>query len=742
MSEPMQPPYAAPPEMASGGHIWDYVSIVLARRRIALAAFVAVVALVTLRSLLTRPVYSGTTELLIERENPNVVSFKEVTQVDAARDDYYQTQYKLLQSRALAQRTVVALNLLNDPEFGGPRDAAQLDAIQKAAPGTSPEMEAAIDKFTRRLDVRPVRNSRLVTVSFEAHRPELAAAVANKLAHVYIAQTLEFRFETSSEAGQWLGTQITEQRKAVEEAEASLQKLKEQEGIVNIEERRTLLDQRLKELGTALNDVKSQRLQTQALAEQMRKAPNPEELPEVMKSPVGQQLRIELANLERQEAELLQRYLDQHPEVIRVRNQIAETKRKLALEAQAVIRSTENQYKAAAAQEASIASAIEAAKAEALDLSRRSVVYDSAKREVDASKEVLDGLLSRHKETDVASELKASNIRIVDPAAVPTSPTRPRRVRDIALGILLGGFVGIGLAFTVDYLDNTIKGPNDVRMHLNAPLLAIIPEVPDDGGGRVLTDPAARGRFAEGYRVLRTSLGFCWPERGPRIVVVTSTAPGEGKTITSVNLALALAATGAEVLLMDADLRRPRAHASLACRQSPGVSDILVGNSKPSEAIQWKVRRGLSFLPAGTPVPSPADLLTSQTLRTFVEGLRRHYDWVVIDCPPVGAVSEPLLLAPMGDGVVLVVAAEMVSRNAVRTTLDRIDETRARVLGVVLNRTNIEKHSYSHGGRYYGRYDGHYYHYYAQYDESARQIAAGGWSANGKVAPMRPPRRS
>lgn len=684
-------------------HLWEYIHLILRRRRLVLAVFLGITALAAIRSLLIRPVYQATTQILIERDTPSVLSFKEVAQVDAARDDYYQTQYKLLQSRALVQRVIDGLDLLQDPEYRGPRSTQEMEAIRAAAPGASPVMEKAIDTFLGRLRVTPIRNSRLVTVSYESHRPEQAAAAANKLSRLYIDQTLEFRYQTSSEAAQWLGQQIEEQKKKVEEADRALQKVKEQEGIVNIEERRTLLEQKLRELGTSLTSLRTARLEKQALYNQMRGAANPEELPEVMRSPLVQSLRIELANLERQQAQLLERYMDQHPEVVKVRNQIQETKKRIAGESQRVIRAAENDYKAAAAQEGSVASALESAKAEALDLSRRSIQYDNAKRDADAGKEVLNSLFSRHKQTDVAQELRNSNIRIVDPAGIPRSPVRPRKTRDTFIGLVLGLFLGIGLAFFLDYLDNTVKTPDDVRRVLGAPLLGVVPEVPAPPGS-VILKAAADSPLAEGYRLLRTALTYCWPETATRVLLVSSTSAGEGKTVTSVNLALILASLGGKVLLIDCDLRKPQGHAMLRMRKSPGLSDVLVGKTKPSEAIQRPAGTTLSFLAAGTYAPSPADLLTMQSMKGFLQGLRDFYDWIVLDAPPVGPVAEALILAPLTDGVITVVGAEMVPRNAVRHTLERVAETGARVLGVVLNRAQIDKHSY-----YYGRYYGHYY---------------------------------
>jgi capsular exopolysaccharide synthesis family protein len=693
-------------------HLWDYVHVLVRRRRVALAVFAAVATLATVRTLLTKPVYEATAQLLIEKSDPSVLNFKGVTEERAGSgiDDYYQTQYKLLQSRSLARRVIEKLDLLDDPEYGGPRGKHQIASILALPPGQSPEMEAAISALLANTSVRPVRNSRLVNVAVASGNAGLSARATNALAELYIQQSLDLRFETSSEAGQWLGAQIEEQRRKVEEADKRLQEVKAREGLVNIEERRALVDQRLKELGTALNERKTERLQKEALYRQMANAPNPEELPEVMRSGVVQSLRIELATLERQQAQLLERYLDQHPEVVRVKNQINETRQKLRSEARAVIRSAENDYKAAAAQEASVASALEAAKQEALQIGARAVTYDSQKREVEAATQVLNSLMARAKETDVASELKSTNIRIVDPAVVPAYPVKPRKTRDIAMGLLLGLFLGVGLAFFLEYLDNSLKTPDDVRQHLGAPLLGVVPELTGDAHPNlVVLNPALDQRFVEGYRVVRTALNYSWSEPGPRVVVVTSTAPGEGKTLTAVNAALTLAAGDGRVLLIDCDMRKPTTHLLVRGKKGPGLSDVLVGRAKLSEAVQTTIPgTHLAYLPSGSSVPSPADLLSNRTVASLLEGLRKFYDWIIIDTPPVGAVSEALILSPHADGVLVVAGAEMVPRKAVRHTLERIHETGARILGVVLNRAQVDKHSYYYS-HYYGHYYGEYY---------------------------------
>jgi capsular exopolysaccharide synthesis family protein len=686
-------------------HLWDYLHVLLRRRKLILAVFLACGAYATFKTYMTRPVYEATAQLLIERTAPSVVSFKEVAEVNAGAwgDDYYQAQYKILQSRSLARKIIEVMDLFQDPEFGGPRPVQEVKQALAAAPGESPLVEGTIGAFLGRLKVQSGKSSQIVSVSFEAFRPELATRVANKTVQLYIQQSLEFRYQISAEAGAWLGGQIDEQRKKVEAAEIALQATREELGIVNMEEKQTLLQQKLAELGSALTSLKTARLEKEALYQQMKAAPRPDELPEVVHSGLVQSLRVEVTTLERQEAALLDRYLAGHPEVVRVRHQIAEARGKILSEAQRVIRSTENEWQALAAQEASVAAALEAAKAEALELSRRVIPYETRKREVEANKDVLNGLLARHKETDVAQELKASNIRILDAAVTPGAPVRPQRSRDITAGMLLGLALGIALAYFLDYLDSTLKTPEDVRHYLGVPLLGVIPEVKNAEGQLLAFQDEGQGAFREGYRVVRTALGYCWAGQDTRVLICTSTAPGEGKTLTSLNLALTLASIDGRVLLIDCDLRKPTAHGVLRLRRAPGLSDVLVGKASLEEAVRDVPGSSLKLLTSGSAVPSPGDLLTTEAMRGLVDGFRECYRWIVLDTPPVGAVADALVLSSLADGVVVVAGAEMVSRKAVLTTLHRIADTGARILGVVLNRAQIAKHSY-----YYGQYYGHY----------------------------------
>ncbi len=680
-------PLASSPSL----HLRDYWHVVLRRRWLALLVLAAIVAAGAVRVLLVTPRYRATAQLLIEQKAPDVLDFEKNPRAAEAWDDFYQTQYRLLQSRLLARKAVLRLGLLQDASFAGALSAGEQAAAVEAAPGTSPAMEQAVDRFLSGLRVQPVRNSQLIAITFESDRAALAARAANAVAELYIQQTLDFRYRVSAEAGAWLDQETAEHTRKVSEAQRALQEFQDREGLGDIEERRLLLEQKLKDLGAAVNAAKTRRLEKEALSRQMQSAGNPEELPDVVRSPLVQSLRTELGALERQQQQLAQRYLDEHPEVVKVRRQIEDTRAKIATEARRVVRAAANDTRAAQEQEASAAGALAAAESEAHALARRAVKYDELKRDLTASQRLSESLLTRQKQTEVGREARVSNVHMIDAAVVPRSPVRPRPARDLALTVLLAVAAALAAAFVRDYFDGSVGKPADVQL-LGQALLGVIPEAP--------RSPRRSGdgqeAFAEGYRVLRTALPIDDVDGG-QVLLVTSALAGEGKSLTALNLAKTLASSDERVLLVDADLRRPQLSALVRTRREPGLADLIAGGGRPEEAVQ-SLTRELSLLPAGTPVArNPADLLSTDAFRALLARLRGTYDRIVFDTPPVGAGADALVLAPLVDGVLVVARSGRVTRDAVGRVLERIAQARGRVLGIVLNRARPERHAYDYG---------------------------------------------
>ena len=336
---------------------------------------------------------------------------------------------------------------------------------------------------------------------------------------------------------------------------------------------------------------------------------------------------------------------------------------------------------------------------------------------MESNRQLYQELLTRTKQTGLETELKTTNIRIMEKAEAPRGPVIPNRRRNYQMAVFVGLLLGVGLALGFEYLDNTFKTPDDIKEHLGVPFLGMVPEVDvrsATAGGRPQTPPQViknpNSAVADAYRVLRTNLIFTSAQTTGRVVVVTSANPGEGKTTTVANLAAALAHNGAKVLAIDADLRRPTLYQHFGVQKTPGLTDLIVGKSTASQAIQMTRIDGLQVLPCGYQPPNPAELLGSPMMRQVLEALRSHYDWVLIDTPPVLAMADTAVLAALVEGVVLVLAAEKATRPSVARAVDQVHGVGGKVIGVVLNKVNLERNSY-----YYSQHYGEYYRsYYAE----------------------------
>ena len=549
-----------------------------------------------------------------------------------------------------------------------------------------------------------MRNSRLADVSFRSESPGLAAKVANAVAQAYIDMNLDFRFKSTKEASVWLEQQLAEQRKNVEGAEARLQQYRENNDALSLEDRQNIVVQKLTDLNAAVTRAKTERLQKEAMYRQLLEVQNnPSEIdtfPAILSNQFIQQQKSELAGLQRKQAQLSEKFGDKHPEMIEVQSAIQTSQLKLQGEIGKVVQSVRTEYQAALAQEQSMTAALESQKNEALAMNRKAIDYGVIARDVGSNTQIYQTLLQRAKETGVSGELRTSNVRIVDQAKTPVDPVSPRRLLNVLLGLFGGGLLGIGLAFFFEYLDNRVKTPEEVEAHLGIPSLGLIPALPAKHQiANPLINNGVPSNFGEAFRGVRTNILFSASEPGSRSIVVTSTGPGEGKTMIASNLAVGMAQAGQRVLLMDADMRRPRAHEVFALDCDPGLSNLLVGMVKPSEVIQRAEVENLWIMPAGKTPPNPAELLGSRRFDELLTSLKTQFDLVVIDTPPVMAVTDAAVAAHRANGVLFVVAADVTSRSAAQAALDVLEQAHARFVGAVLNRVDLERESY-----YYSRY--------------------------------------
>ena len=733
-----------PDTLVAAPHLTDYLKVLHKRRGTAVTVFLLVLALVTIYTFTATPIFEARTRLLIEAENPNVVSFKEVIDEDQAKSDYYQTQYNILQSRALARKTIETLGLWQHPHLDQSANGARgfgalrliggaigrLTGLFSSAPATAAdasggdETEAqsrAIDALLRALAVSPIRNSRLVDVKFRSPDAALSTSVVNALAKNYIDQTLDYKFSATKDAADWLDGQLAQQRKEVEAAEAKLQAYREQNDAISLEDRQNIVVQKLTDLNAAVTKAKTERIQKEAIYKQLAAVQhNPAALdtfPAILSNSFIQQQKGELAELQQQLAQLSEKFGDKHPEIVKTKSAIQNAQLKLQVEISKVVQAVRTEYQAAQAQEYSLSAALSQQKGEALSMNRKGIEYSVLERDMQSSKQLYENLMQRAKETSVSSELKSSNIRVIDRAERPRNAVSPRKGLNLLLGLLSGSVLAIGLAFFFEYLDSRLKTPDEVKVHLGLPALGMVPALdPKTWKDREpLLHTGVPAGFAEAFRTIRTNVLFSSADEGSRTLVITSTGPGEGKTTVATNLAIGFAQAGQRVLLIDADMRRPRVHGVFKMKQEPGLSNVMVGNAKASASVHKTAIPGLWVLAAGHIPPNPAELLGSQRFRDFVKSLRQHFDLILIDSPPVMAVTDAVIAAHPANGVVFVVGSEMTSRQAAREAVQQLEQGRVHFVGAILNRVDLEHNSY-----YYSNYYRHEYGVYYQQAASSR----------------------
>ena len=731
---------AALEEFGSGFGFRDYLRLVYKWRRLAVTAWLLVAVTAIVYAYTATPLYDATTTLLIEIDEPNVVTFEEVIEEGRLNPDYYQTQYDMLLSRSLARRTIERLGLWDHPELRDGDDDQAVGSLRGAtsrvrssligvsraddergalASVESAAQSRAIDRFLDRLQVNPVRNSRTVDVTFRAASPELAAGVANALAREHIERNLEFRYQSSLEASDWLRLRLAEQRDQVEASEIALQRYREANDAVSLDNRQDVVVQGLVDLNAVVTRVTTERIEKEARYRQLTAIQNDsaaiDTFPEVLGNGFIQGQKARIAELRHREAQLSQNLGDRHPDMIELRRAIEVADAELQIETGKVVESVRNEFLAAEAQEQSLLRELETRKDEALALNRTGIEYGVLTREAESARQVYQALLLRANETGVAGELRTSNIRVVDEAEVPVYPTRPRRLL-IALGGLFGGLgFAVGLVLLLDFADNRLTTPDEIKGYLGLAFLGMIPVYNSNGSnpnGRVLADGAgADPNFAESVRAVRTNLVFSSAAAGCRAIAVTSTGVGEGKSVLAGNLAVALAQTYERVMLIDADMRRPQLHVDFDQTLAPGLSDLLVGKAAAADGMRKGVvsgLEGLHMIPAGTVPPNPAELILSPNFQEYLSTLTDDFDWIILDTPPVMAVSDAAVVARLVTGTLFVVDATKPVRRSALNALEQLAASEARVVGAVLNRVDVTKNPYYYSDYYSREYRKYY----------------------------------
>jgi succinoglycan biosynthesis transport protein ExoP len=730
-------------------HLLDRLNAVFKHRRLAGTAFVFVVAVMMIQTYSTVPMYETSARLQIEDEkSTNLSNLNENNAGINYQDptEYRKTQYSILRSRGLGKRVVRRLDLAHSSMFNGaaarPRDPISLlrDArgaastwvrslvskpTKTAAPVAPPDEDTQeaglISAFIGGIDVRPEPDTRLVYVIYRHSNPQFAAAAANALVEEFAQQNLEFRVQNTQKLLEWVTTEVEKQGKTLANNEGAMAAYREANNAISLENKQNIVGQQLTSLAETATRVRTARMQSETLYNQIRNAdPNADSTDGL--ATVGLDSRVvaaknALATAQTNVAGLESKgFGPEYGPLKTARTDVDNARRTLVAARRSVIQSIKNDYEAAVINERGLQDQLGQAKANQMDLDRKGVDYNKLQRQADTTRSIYNSLLTQQKELTVVANSRQNNVQVIERADVPKVPYAPNPKREWLNAMMAGIVVAFGLAFGIEYLDDTVKTPEDITRRLRVPLLGLVPAI---HGNRVpvLTETVPHD-FGEAFRSLRTSLVFTSGSEKTRVVAVTSSQPLEGKTTTAANLALALALGGARVLLIDADMRRPGLHKTLGMENGTGLSHLLIGQARVRDAIQKTPEPNLLVITAGRTPPNPSELLASERMNSFLLNLQHGpFDWVIIDTPPVLAVTDAVILAPKVSGVVFVIGSEMTRRTHAERALETLRTSRPRALTAVLNRVDFDRNKY-----YYSRYYG--YQYKSYYGQQETQGAA------------------
>jgi polysaccharide biosynthesis transport protein len=717
-------PFVTLEMMPRGAHLLDYLMILRKHQWLIISFLLALVTLVAIATFRMQPIYDATTRLEIDRENTNFLPFAGNGTYDVYQDldDYIETQSKILVSETLALQTVKSLNLDEDPRFGGrPKDPGTLavalpkDGVQSRRP--------ALGAFLGGLVVKRVPNSRLLDVTFSTTDAKLAATIVNAHVNNFIEENFRSRYEATTQASNWLANQLDELKAKVEASEDARIQYERRNQIWTIDEKQDVTTQKLADLNRELTAAQADRINKEAVY-QLAEAANYDAIPMVRESPVIQESLKRQGELSDQYTEALNQYGPKFPKVVRLEAQLEEIEGLIAKEKKNIGNQIEAEYRGSRQKEVLLQQALDQQKNEAASMADKMVQFNILKRDAEANKQLYDGLLQKLKEAGITAGLRSSNIRVVDPALMPGGPSRPNKSRNLLLAVMVGLFGGIGLALLREYLDNTVKNPDDVETLSRLPSLAVVPAfINTDGHSRsrlpkflrassngfqervaLLSHSQPQSQISEAFRALRTSLLLSQADHPPQVILVTSALPHEGKTTAAVNIGVTLAQLGDSTLLIDGDLRKPGISRALNMLDGkhPGLSSYLAGASAldvvtvPHPAIS-----NLHAIPTGPIPPNSADLLSSHRLAEMISELRKRYKFIVIDSPPIMAATDAVILSALVDGVLLVVRSGQTPKEAFTRTRDLLTSVKSHVLGVVLNAVDSSSPDYYYSYRYY-----------------------------------------
>jgi len=693
------------------------------RHKTGILGFSFVVTLLTILVVFSMsPIYKATATLLIESQRAKVVSVEEIYGLDSSNTEYYLTQFEILKSRRIAESVIRKHKLVEHAEFN--REPFIDFSLRDIASGLLPDLadekpteeaifQGVVDAFIGKLEISPVRKTQLVKISFEAYEPAFAAKMANAVGDAYIEDNLGSKLELTLKATSWLNERLGGLKESLKVSELKLQAYREKEQIVGSGGGLDIANRELDLISEKRVDARRDRLEIAGMHRQIQSigsnaAPSSyERIPAVLGHPVIQSYKQSLLLVEQKRSELSKRYGAKHPKMVSLNSELASARSLLDTQIMSVVQGIKNQYRVARQSESALDSAISKNKKNIQGLMGKSYKLREMEQEVRTKKALYDSFFTRLNETTATSSLESANARLSDPAVAPRVAAKPKKKLIVILSFVVSLMFAVVAAFLLESLNNTIRTSADVQEKLGQTMLGLLPELDSTEKNSSYKEYLSNGKsgFSEAVRTIRTGLVLSSLDNPHKVIGVTSTEPGEGKTSVAFCLAYSLGQLE-RVLLIDADMRRPSIGKFLELGNSAaGLSNLVAETASLEECIHTIEGTEIDVLPAGIIPPNPLELLSSTRFAKVLEALEERYDRIVIDTPPCQAVSDSMVLSKRVGSMVYVVNADVTSSANIKTGLQRLAEVDAPVVGVVLNRVDLNKKGHYYGEGYGGYYD-------------------------------------